>query len=130
MTNLLVIATALGVLAGSGSTFAAEGNDVRQFSHSVFFQLAEPSDANRDALIEACKKFLSAHEGEVSFSVGTQAAEMDREVNVKDFDVSLHVVFENRAAHDKYQQHPRHLQFVKDHSSLWGGVRVFDSYLN
>ena len=130
MTNLLVLTAAFGVLAGSGAVMAADESDTRQFSHAVFFTLAEPNDANRDALIEACKQFLSAHEGEIHFFVGTRAAEMDREVNVRDFDVSLHVVFDSRASHDKYQQHPRHLQFVKDHATLWKSVRVFDSYLD
>ena len=129
MTNLMIFATALGILASSAAAVAAGETETRQFSHAVFFKLAEPSDANRDALIAACKELLAGHEGEISFVFGTRAAEMDREVNVKDFDVSMHVVFDNRASHDKYQQHPRHLQFVKDHSSLWSGVRVFDSFL-
>ena len=130
MTNLLIFATTLGVLAGSGATFAASEAETRAFSHAVFFRLAEPSDANRDQLIDACRKFLAGHDGEVSFTVGSRAAEMDREVNVKEFDVSMHVVFDSRASHDQYQQHPRHLQFVKDHSALWSNVRVFDSYLD
>jgi hypothetical protein len=132
MTNLLVFATTLGVLAGAESISAADQDQdgARQFSHTVFFNLAEPSDANREKLIEACKKYLSKHKGTVYFSVGTLAAEMDREVNVRDFDVSLHVVFDDRAAHDAYQQHPRHKQFVEEHSGLWKQVRVFDSYLD
>lgn len=132
MTNLLVIATAFGVLAGAESASAADQDQdgERQFSHAVFFNLAEPSDANREKLIGAIKKYLSKHKGEVYFSVGARAVEMDREVNVRDFDVSLHVVFDDRAAHDAYQQHPRHKQFVDDHSSLWKQVRVFDSYLD
>ena len=132
MTNLLVIATALGVLAGSDSISAADQDqDAKsQFSHAVFFTLAEPSNANREKLMEACKKYLSKHKGTVYFSVGTLAAEMDREVNVRDFDVSLHVVFDDREAHDAYQQHPRHKQFVEEHSTLWKSVRVFDSYLD
>ena len=55
----------------------------------MFFNLVEPSDANRKMLIEACKQYLSNHDGTVYFSVGTLAVEMDREVNVRDFDVSL-----------------------------------------
>ena len=45
------------------------------------------------------------------------------------FDVALHLVFVNLAAHDKYQSHPRHLEFVEKNKQLWESVRVFDSYL-
>lgn len=57
------------------------------------------------------------------------ADDLDREVNVKDFDVSLILVFRDKAAHAKYQQHPRHLKFIDEHQSLWSGVRMFDSYI-
>ena len=63
------------------------------------------------------------------YSAGVIADEMKREVNDRDFDVSLHVVFANKAAHDKYQKNPRHLKFVEVCHDLWEGVRVFDSYL-
>ncbi len=57
------------------------------------------------------------------------AEELNREVNVCDFDVALYVVFANKAAHDQYQTHPRHLQFIDEFKSLWDSVRVFDAYL-
>jgi hypothetical protein len=55
---------------------------------------------------------------------------MQRDVNDRDFDVALHVVFRNRAAHDKYQTHPRHLKFIEEAKALWKKVRVFDSYVS
>ena len=33
-----------------------------------------------------------------------------REVNDQGYDVSLHVHFRDKAAHDVYQEHPRHKQ--------------------
>jgi hypothetical protein len=39
----------------------------------------------------------------------------------------LHVVFENRAAHDAYQTAPRHLKFIEENKATWKKVRVFDS---
>jgi hypothetical protein len=57
------------------------------------------------------------------------AKELDREVNDQDFDVSLNLVFRNKAAHDTYQTHPRHLKFIEQNKESWAGVRVFDSYL-
>ncbi len=99
-------------------------------AHMVFFTLAEPTDTNRDALIAACHKHLAGHDGVVYFSVGGRAKEMTREVNDKGFDVALHVVFKDQAAHNVYQTHPRHLAFIKEAKSLWSGVRVFDSNLS
>lgn len=96
-------------------------------AHMVFFTLAEDTSANRETLVAACQKYLSDHEGTVYFSAGSINEELDREVNDKDFDVALHLVFESRKAHDTYQTHPRHLQFIDENKHLWSAVRVFDS---
>jgi len=57
-------------------------------------------------------------------------SDLNRPVNDPDFDVSLHIVFVNKAAHDKYQEHPRHLKFIEENKDNWEKVRVFDSYLS
>jgi hypothetical protein len=57
------------------------------------------------------------------------AAELDRPVNDRDFDVALHVYFKDRASHDKYQEHPRHKQFIEEQQGNWKKVRVFDSWV-
>jgi len=48
-------------------------------------------------------------------------------VNQTDFDVALQVVFESREAHDAYQVHSRHLQFIEENKANWERVRVFDA---
>jgi Stress responsive A/B Barrel Domain len=83
----------------------------------------------RAKLTAACHEYLSGHDGVLYFSVGTIADALHREVNVRDFDVALHVIFENLAAHDRYQVHPRHLLFIEENRSTWKQVRVFDSTL-
>jgi len=98
-------------------------------AHIVFFTLAESNDANRSKLIEACKKYLAKHEGVVYFGVGVNAPEYDREVNDRDYDVALHLVFETAKDQDVYQTHPRHLKFVEACKGMWKKVRVFDSTL-
>ena len=85
---------------------------------------------SRAKLVASCKLLLNGHEGTVSFATGTLAGDFTREVNDRDFDVSLHLVFVNKAAHDKYQEHPRHLKFVEGNKENWEKVRVFDSYLS
>lgn len=126
--RLLGFALLAAFLLAENHTMAAPTTSDPQ-AHIVFFTLADPSDANRDALVAACHKHLADHDGVVYFSVGTRAKDLSREVNDKAFDVALHVVFESRAAHDLYQTHPRHLAFIKEAKSLWSGVRVFDSNL-
>jgi succinylarginine dihydrolase len=95
--------------------------------HNVFFALKDNSEAAKQRLLAACKKYLSGHPGTVFFACGTLAAELRREVNDRDFDVGLHVIFRDQAAHDQYQAAPLHLQFVEENKANWKKVRVFDS---
>lgn len=99
-----------------------------KIAHHVFFTLKDRSDAKVAELLAACNKYLDDHDGVVDFGVGTREKELDREVN-QDFDVSLHVVFADRATHDTYQVAPRHLQFIEEQKENWAEVRVFDSNL-
>ena len=54
---------------------------------------------------------------------------MEEPVSVKDFDVALHVVFENKDAKATYLSHPEHDRFVEENRPQFAQVRVFDSYL-
>lgn len=98
-----------------------------QLAHIVFFTLHDGTPANRAALVAACDKYLTGHPGTIYYSAGTLNAELARPVNDRAFDVALHVVFESKAAHDAYQQDPRHLQFIEENKPNWKQVRVFDS---
>lgn len=101
----------------------------RPLAHMVFFEVKDHDREATEKLVAACHQHLVNHEGTIYFSVGTRAQEMERDVNDTKYDVALHLVFESKAAHDKYADHPRHLKFIRENSSLWSGVRVFDSYL-
>ena len=96
----------------------------------VYFKLKDSSGANRAKLAAACKLFLTGHEGTVSFAVGTLAGDLNGPFNDHDFDVSLHLVFVNKAALDKYHEHSRHEKFLEENKEKWEKVRVFDSYLS
>ena len=95
--------------------------------HMVFFTLKETSPAARQKLVDACKKYLDKHEGTIYFSAGVLSDAFTREVNDRDWDVALHLVFKDKAAHDKYQDHPRHIDFINENKDSWKKVRVFDS---
>lgn len=97
-------------------------------AHMVFFTLKESNDENRKKLVDAAKEYLGGHPGEVYFSVG-EMVDLKEKVGVTDFDVALHIVFENRAAHDEYLVSARHKKFVAVAHELDKSTRVFDSAL-
>lgn len=101
----------------------------KPLAHHVYFTLKDRSEAAIDGLIEACRTYLSAHPGCLYFGAGKLNPELARPVNDREFDVALIVVFESKAAHDAYQDHPRHLQFINENRDNWERVRVFDADL-
>ena len=95
--------------------------------HNVFFALKDTSDSAWSSLIAACNKYLTKHSGIVFFAAGKLAAELNRPVNDRDFDVALHIGFQTQADHDRYQVAPDHEKFVAENKDGWSKVRVFDS---
>ncbi len=95
-------------------------------AHNVFFSLRDNSPAAIAAMVADCHKYLSRHPGEVSFAAGTLSG-VDRPVSDRDYDVALHIVFADRAAHDAYAVAPRHQEFIAVNQANWTKVRVFDS---
>ncbi len=97
-----------------------------RFGHTVYFQLNDASVESVLSLLAGCDEFLSDHPGTAFYSAG-KLADTTRDVNDRDFDVALHLVFDSRAAHDAYQVAPRHDEFIEKFKSNWKKVRVFDS---
>lgn len=95
--------------------------------HNVFFKLKDPSPAHVEGLIAACKQYLNVQAGIVFFAAGRLCPDLARDVNDRDWDVSLHLVFVDKAAHDAYQTDPMHVKFVEENKPNWAAVRVFDS---
>ncbi|MCI0460868.1 MAG: Dabb family protein [Gemmataceae bacterium] len=122
-----VVLGVLGLTLFSGRETEAGGGKKAMLAHMVYFSLKDNSADARAKLVAACKKYLSKHPGEVFFGVGTLTEDLKREVNDRDFDVALHLVFRDRAAHDAYQDAPRHKQFIDENKDTWKKVRVFDS---
>jgi hypothetical protein len=129
LTGLVLVALVAAFALDAVARLAA--NAEPQLAHMVFFALKDHSKESREKFLASCEKYLSDHEGTVYFSVGTIAEDKDLEepVSVKDFDVALHVVFENKAAKAKYLASDRHKQFVDENRESFAGVRVFDSFL-
>ena len=98
-----------------------------QLMHNVFFTLKDKSAASVERLIQACRKYLTVQAGIVSFACGARDPGLTRPVNDQDWDVGLHILFTDRAAHDAYQTDPGHVQFVNENKDHWSKARVFDS---
>lgn len=125
----LVVVVALALLAVPNAAKTREAAGEKLLAHDVYFQLKDSSDANKQKLVDACKKYLKNHPGVLFFGVGTLASELNRDVNDRDFDVALHIYFQDKASHDKYQEADRHVRFVNENKDTWAKVRVFDSYV-
>jgi hypothetical protein len=122
-----LVLSALVVMAGASARAEEKGKAEPMIVHDVYFTLKDNSAAAKDKLVAACKKYLTDHPGSVYFAAGIRAEEMKRSVNDLEFDVSLHIVFKDKAAHDKYEAADRHKQFIEENKDNWKKVRVFDS---
>ena len=125
---VVVVLLAVNAYRASADKDEKKDKDEQMLVHNVFFTLKERTPEEREKLVKACKKYLTKHEGEVFFSAGPLAEDFKRDLNDRDFDVALTIVFKNKAAHDKYQDHKRHLEFIKENKDSWKKVRVFDNY--
>ncbi len=125
---LAAVVIAVGFASFLAGRHSEAGDKSKLLSHDVYFTLKDKKDTQK--LIDACNKYLSGHSGEVFFAAGPRADELKREVNDQDFDVGLHIVFKDMASHDKYQDAPRHKQFIDENKGDWARVRVFDSYVS
>jgi quinol monooxygenase YgiN len=100
-----------------------------RLAHNVFFKLTDSSPAKVEELVAACRKYLNVQPGIVFFAAGGLVPDLTRDVNDRDWDVGLHLVFVDKAAHDAYQDDPTHNRFIDEMKPNWTRVRVFDSYV-
>jgi len=126
--GLLLVALTSALAIDAAARFAS--NAQLPLAHMVFFTLKDHSKESREKLVAGCEKYLKDIPGAIHFSLGEQAQDVEEpEVSVRDFDVALHVIFENKAARDSYLVHPKHKAFVAEFRPDFGKVRVFDSYI-
>lgn len=100
-----------------------------QLAHSVVFALKDRSPESRDKFVASCEKYLTGHRGTVTFAVGVIADDVVEAVSDREFDVTVHVVFEDKKMLEAYLKSERHDKFVAENKDRFAKVRVFDSYL-
>ena len=131
MRNVLIYTTlsALTVVAGCGKPLAGECSRQPALAHNVYFALHDSSSTARAQLVDACYAYLRDHPGVVFFAAGEIVTSHDRQVNVRDWDVGLHVVFKSKMYHDLYQEAEAHHLFIEENKANWKDVRVFDTFV-
>ena len=119
--GLLIAAAILPAKAGQG-----DATPERRFIHHVLFTLKRPGNAeDRDRLIAALRK-LAATPTIRSFQIGEHAG-TTRDVIQRGYDLSWTLTFDTAADQAAYQDHPIHLDFVRDNAALWSNVVVYDT---
>jgi hypothetical protein len=114
--------------AAAGPAMAAKPSALPDelFVHHVYFWLKEPGNPEaREALVaglrklRACPDILWSHIG--------LPAPSERDVVEDGYSVSWLAFFADKAAEDRYQVDPIHLQFVEQCAALWDRVIVYDT---
>ena len=129
VTALVLLSLVVGAAAIQSYSHAG-GKAADNIGHMVYFKLKDGSPKATADLVGACNKYLSGHDGTIYYSAGVLAQDLKREVNDRDFDVALHLVFKDKPSYEKYAVHPRHDEFIKGGKDNWDKVRVFDAYVN
>jgi len=120
--------------AGAGSAvafmpFAAQAASAAKtpLAHHVFFWLKNPdSKEDRDKLVEGVKTLKNIPTVK-ELHVGILADTEKRDVVDASWQVSELMFFTDLAGQATYQNHPIHLDFIKNYGHLWAKVVVYDA---
>ena len=95
--------------------------------HTVFFKFTETSsEADIRSCADDARNLLAKVETVKALYVGSPADTEVRPVSVRDFDLSLTVLFESIPDQNVYQDHPLHDEFIANNKDNWGSVSVYD----
>jgi hypothetical protein len=95
--------------------------------HTVLFWLRKDLDGDQLTHFRMGLESLSRIECSEITYIGSPSETPDRPVIDTSYDFCLTVVLKNVAAHDAYQIHPRHLEFLETFSTYWEKVKIYDA---
>lgn len=99
---------------------------ITTFYHVVYFWVKDGTPSEKvDQLVADCKAYLGSIQDIRELYVGTPAG-TQRDVVDNSFDVSIIARFENKEAHDRYQEDETHKQFIERNKDIWERVQVYD----
>jgi len=117
----------LGIGLVSSSVKASNLEKFNQlFLHHVFFWLKNPDSYEDRKKFETGLKDLITIETIKVKHIGIPA-ETAREVIDNTYHYSLFIGFKDKAGHDVYQKHKKHLDFIEKYEHLLERVLVYDS---
>lgn len=120
-------AVAAGAVLTTSSTHAAPTAPRPPIVHHVFFWLNNPASTDdRDKLVAGLTT-LAGIPLIRELYVGVLAATEKRDVVDSSWQVSELMFFNDLQSQASYQQHPLHLEFIKNCSHLWQKVVVYDA---
>lgn len=115
------------VIVGSCQLEQNKEEEKQLFYHHVFFWLHNPDNPDDRADFEQGISELVRIPEILSCHIGVPAETGYRDVVDDSYTYSYLVFFSDVAAHDIYQAHPVHKQFVENYQHLWEKVRVYDA---
>ena len=95
------------------------------FIHSVYFWLTRPESTDDHDALRAGLESLRGVSAIQDVKLG-QPADTRRPVIDHSYDFALLLTFADKAAHDVYQEHPVHLEFIAECQHLWSRVQIYD----
>ena len=112
----------IAALIASGERFL---EDRGMFSHVVIFWTDPSKPDAPEELIAAAKKYLASIPGIVNFHLGKMVPS-HRDVVDQTYQVALNLQFESKQAQDEYQDHPQHVEFVKQCKPSFAKLVIYD----
>jgi len=120
-------AAALGAATVASSMPLSPEQKSKKLVHHVFFWLKNPASvADRDKLVAGLKT-LAKIETIQEIHIGVLASTEKRDVVDTSWQVSELMFFSDLEGQATYQTHPIHQEFIKNYSSLWEKVIVYDA---
>ena len=97
--------------------------------HSVYFWFKADAEPARVAAFEAgLRRLISIEQVERAY-IGKPEHTPPRPVIDQSYDWALIVHFESLAAHDVYQEHALHREFLDQFAATWQQVKVYDVHV-
>ena len=95
--------------------------------HTVFFWLRQELDDAQVTEFRMGLESLKTIEHAESVFIGRPARVAERPVCDGSYDFCLTVILKDLPAHDAYQAHEKHQNFIAAHKEQWQKVKVYDA---
>lgn len=128
MKNFVTLLTIAFCLGAFSFTYLKEPNMDKKFIHTVYFWLDQDLTPAEITEFTTALQTLGTIPTVDKFYWGPPAPTEKREVIDNTYDYAINVHFSSIQAHDTYQEHEIHLEFLK-HADKWKSVKVFDNLI-